>query len=158
MDREFLAQFSDLIELGQIENEFTLPGREQTHTIKLGFLWEDDLITIMKRCSNQVSESNQVTWRRIYTFEVLIEAIMMVDDVPFYDPENKANHDLKKMQLRDILRRANPNVINLLYENYLLMSETSAQEIEGRVDDIKKSSPPSRKKRKKDPAEKVNLQ
>lgn len=139
---DLFDQFSDLLAIGQIESTFDVPGREQTHKVRFGILWEDDLIRIKKRATSQAGADDRETRREIEVLETLVESIMEINEISFCDESDDNLHAVKKNNLRNILLKANPYLITFLYRKYSELVEQAYGEIERRVDEVKKSSPP----------------
>jgi len=137
---DFAAQFEDILSLGQLENEFDVPGREKTHRVRVGVLWNSDVIRIKDRAARRVTIGDSATRREIEIIETLVEAILSIDNVDFFDPKNLSNHDALKSNLRVILDKASPYVVTYIYGKYLETVNTASQEVNRRVEEIKKSS------------------
>jgi hypothetical protein len=149
MEKELFKQFEDLIKIGQKEIEFDVPGAEKTHKIKLGVLWQKDLITIKTRTAEKLifpgdSEARQV----VEPLETLVESILVIDGENFYDETDTSAHNLKKAQLRNVLECAHPGVINFIYQKYVELSRDAYNEITEKVEALKKSSGSSQENKK----------
>lgn len=144
MDKDFdyIAQFSDIHQLGHQESEFQLPGRDQSHTIKMGTLWHADIVKIKDRSARQTRQGDESTRQEIEVLETLVESIMEIDGVSFQSEDGNV-HALLKGQLREILNAATPYTITHIYNKYVEIVTMSRQEIDRRIEEIKKSSGPS---------------
>lgn len=142
-EETLLEQFADIIQLGQLEYEFDLPGREETHRVRVGTLWNDDIIKIKERAGKKITFGDIETRREIEINETLVECILSIDGIDFHDSYNMMLNDEKKSQLREILRRASPHLVTCIYEKYIETTKRAYQEIDRRIDEVKKSSGPS---------------
>jgi len=88
------------------------------------------------------SADDKETRREIEVLETLVESIMEINEIAFYDESDDNLHSVKKSNLRSILLKANPYLITFLYRKYSELVEQAYGEIERRVDEVKKSSPP----------------
>jgi len=138
-----LEVFEDIWTLGQIEEEFEIPGAEKVHTVRMATLWEDDLTKIKKRAVEVAAVSNESVIESVRVFETLVESILSIDGHAFYNPDNLSEHQALKAQLRELLRKCSPHIINFLYSKYLEISGKAYELIRERIEVAKKSSGPS---------------
>lgn len=130
----------DITRLGVVDRTFNFPGREKTHKIRVGTLWENDVIVVKERAASRSSEP--LVQQEIIVLETLVEAILEVDGFPFHSPIQDIQAQ-KKGQLRELLEQASPITITRLYRRYTEILQEGAEEIEARIEEIKKSSGPS---------------
>ena len=145
MDEKIFEIFDDLLKLGQIVHEFDFPGKEQTHHIKMGALWEQDLIRVKNRAARRTIAHDDSTRREIEILETLVESILAIDSTEFTHAD-PGLYEETKGKLRMILEHSSPHVIVKLYEEYIQLLIRSSEEIGGRIEEIKKSSEPSQTK------------
>lgn len=130
----------DITTLGVVDRTFDFPGREKTHKVRVGTLWEDDLIRVKERAARR--SSDPLVQREVIVLETLVEAVLDIDGFAFFNAIPEV-HDVLKGNLRETLKQSSPFTITALYEKYSEATTLGAEEIDNRINEIKKSSGPS---------------
>ena len=148
--KDIIKTFESLTNFGQKELTFSVPGKEKSHVVKIGTLWQGDIIDVEKKIANQLMFPNDsITREEIRPLETVMQCILSIDGHEFVS-DDPAEEEIKKAQLRDILTKTNAKIILFIYQKYLELTTESYNEITKAVDDLKKSSGSSQKDGRKE--------
>jgi len=130
---------SDLQKYGQASRTFTLPGAAKLHKVSMATLWQSEEDEISLGLSNQVNPLDVGSKNQLRMTEVLTRAIYQIGDKKFVDPENPESEKILKNELRELLGKMSPSVVEIWHYCYNKLIDYRDSKTEKEIVELKKS-------------------
>ena len=129
----------DIILGFQFQATFDLPGNKQNHRVTMGVLWNSELIDVSVVTGRKVISGDYPSRTLLVQQETLVQAVTQIDDWVCYDPDNSDNNIKLKGELRALLGKSAPPVVEFLWECYQQLRHRQDGNFAERTAEIKKS-------------------
>lgn len=134
---KIIPEIEDLINFAKFEVELEVPGRSQTHKIRLQLLDEDEIYQLFKQSGQDINPADMMTRAEYMKIGTLVQSITMIGSKR-YKSEDAVQQDALLRELRYILGHSNPYIIDYIYKCYNELYEKRNQFADEQTDELKK--------------------
>ena len=130
----------DIIQGWQYQATCDLPGKNTSHRVTMGVIWESEVIDIAVSTGRQVHPADTLSRTAIVKLETLVQAIIQIDADKFIDQDDEFHNNELKGLLRKCLQNSAPVITEFLWNFYEQLREKQDLSFRTAVDEIKKST------------------
>lgn len=123
----------------QVQSTIDVPGRNESHRVTMGVLWNSEVLDIAVATGRRVAADDFHSRRLLVQIETLVQAITQIDEWVCFEPEDQVKNAELKQHLRQMLGRSAPSVVNFLWECYDQLRIKQEGLFQSRTDELKKS-------------------
>lgn len=134
---KIIPEIEDLINFAKFEVELEVPGRSQTHKIRLQLLDENEIYQLFKQSGQDLNPADMMSRAEYMKIETLVQSITMLD-TKRYKSEDATEQDALLRELRYILGHTSPYLIDYVYKCYNKLYEKRNQFADEKTEELKK--------------------
>lgn len=134
---KIIPEIEDLINFAKFEVELEVPGRSQTHKIRLQLLDENEIYQLFKQSGQDLNPADMMSRAEYMKIETLVQSITMLD-TKRYKSEDATEQDALLRELRYILGHTSPYLIGYVYKCYNELYEKRNQFADEKTEELKK--------------------